>query len=497
MRILTDASKWHLIGLIVLIVICIFLYLLAPIWSFQNENALKIAAHRHERRIFNFSKASTSPITKLIASTSPITKAPAMTTQKACPLEDISAAVPPGVLNFSLPIIAEYCGGVKVSQLRVESPGCGQYLRENYRRNDILDNVARCKANSDTCLPVIKLYHMVWDGVIVDAVYMSILSFLLTNSAPFCGQPREFRRLILWHNFLSPNWNISREFEKLQPAHAAILQWALQENYLEIRRKDELFMNLTIHGDPITIASHASSTYKEMVKGSDLLRFIIMKKFPGSVYVDVDVIFLRDFTPLFALKRPFMTRWGLSTTPNTAVMYIPAEDVDIPEYLLDNSCYPKGPKGTLPPNGNLHPRKLLRACFCTQPNNCTQRLLILPVIFFDAVWYANDFHYTGKGKKVRPDKKNAPNSTTWPVTTQEHFFLPSPVVTAILASGVTAGQLLPCTTFENLIEGLHPGTFAYHWHNYWGASCWGPKNSFFTELCQYGTKCMQAIIGLT
>ena len=140
---------------------------------------------------------------------------------------------------------------------------------------------------------------------------MTIMSFLLSNVVPLCGF-KEPRRIILWlnsreHPFLTGNLphNI---FQHLSQPRERILRWAMEKKYFEIRSKADIFLDLILNGT--TIVSEQPSDqhgYKSLVQGSDLTRFILMYKYAG-VYVDVDVVFLRDFSPLFALARPFVTR---------------------------------------------------------------------------------------------------------------------------------------------------------------------------------------------
>jgi len=164
----------------------------------------------------------------------------------------------------------------------------------------------------------------------------------------------------------------------------------------------------------------------EFIKGpqtiakTDVLRFKFLEKY-GGIYVDGDVLFLADLSPLCGST--FAYRWSYTNKYNSAVLGLPR-----------GSPYAKA---LIEKNGNndkaYHPYKL--------PENLAGvKLIRLPSLLFDPIWLSKD----GLDKQDRPGKLI------------EHFkeFDSKPLKSLTFFSDPT----------RDSFDDAFPGSFAYHMH---------------------------------
>jgi hypothetical protein len=162
------------------------------------------------------------------------------------------------------------------------------------------------------------------------------------------------------------------------------------------------------------------------VRRSNLARFVALFKY-GGLYADMDVLFLRDLTPLFEDARfsdEFCYRWSAHLPyGNSAVLALRRESATA-EALLAR-CRERG---------SCRPRDVLR--FGEDPD---VDLLVLPCPFFDPLWPRRD------GQDLTSDA---------PFDRFEDFFR-------------RFGWRFARPTPPPTVETFFPGAFAFHWHNNW------------------------------
>ena len=108
---------------------------------------------------------------------------------------------------------------------------------------------------------------------------------------------------------------------------------------------------------------------RSMVRLSDLLRFHLLQKY-GGIYVDSDVLLLRDLTPL--CNSTFTYRWSDKNAENSAVFGCPKNCRFVLDYIR---CAGRTPL-------SYHPLKWRRV-----GRRCIQRWPVrLPTMVFDPVW---------------------------------------------------------------------------------------------------------------
>ena len=170
--------------------------------------------------------------------------------------------------------------------------------------------------------------------------------------------------------------------------------------------------------------------YEELdpVFRSDLFRFVTLYNH-GGVYLDLDVMFLRDLDELF--RQPFMSdefcyRWSAHLPyGNTAVLGLREGSQTATEILA--RCVELG---------TCHPKDILRF-----EDGDGLDLTVLPCPFFDPLWP----HADGKSRLKQP-----------PFDEFEDFFRRF------------GWRFRPRRDVQSRRD-FFPGAFAYHWHNYWDA----------------------------
>ncbi len=201
-----------------------------------------------------------------------------------------------------------------------------------------------------------RIFHMYWTGPFTDKPYFAIISFLFTQNLglhePDYDDERVFCRpqLWLWINPVpaaaqpSPHAH-SDMIKDLQenpwsapffhPRFSRAIQFkfwntteqldSLPELKDEWRHVGSVFKS---HGKSYSSGSKAahrtgsssSSSYDRLsVIMSDMVRFVLCQRF-GGIYLDVDILFLRDWEELWGWKGSFSYRWAFHERYNTAVL---------------------------------------------------------------------------------------------------------------------------------------------------------------------------------
>lgn len=123
---------------------------------------------------------------------------------------------------------------------------------------------------------------------------------------------------------------------------------------------------------------------------SDAVRFVILHQY-GGVYMDMDVLMLRDFRPLLLPKKhDFAERWAAHSHPgdyNTAIMSLTANS-SLSSYLL---------RGGVRMATNFHPRVIGRMAW---KDGRDREFLMLETAAFDPIW--TEFNWDRDGRCTIP-----------------------------------------------------------------------------------------------
>ncbi|OBT73868.1 hypothetical protein VF21_06672 [Pseudogymnoascus sp. 05NY08] len=185
------------------------------------------------------------------------------------------------------------------------------------------------------------------------------------------------------------------------------------------------------------------------VASSDAARLIILH-LHGGVYLDIDMLLLRDMRPLLLPGRPFSERWGAHANPtlyNNALVALPANS-SMSSYLLTG--------GTR--MGLMYHFMILGRMMVSEGRNevdAKNGLLKLESAFFDPPWPAMDGMATGRCL--------VPCLESW-----------SDVFKARISDDEWSaydGEMAPVSEHGNnrTMENFFRGAWAYHMHNQWNA----------------------------
>ena len=123
---------------------------------------------------------------------------------------------------------------------------------------------------------------------------------------------------------------------------------------------------------------------------SDAVRFVVLHSY-GGVYLDMDVLLLRDMRPLLIPKKhDFAERWAAHNHPgdyNTAIMSLTANS-SLSSYLL---------RGGVRMGLNFHPRVIGRMAW---KDGRDRELLMLETAAFDPIW--TEFNWDRQGRCTVP-----------------------------------------------------------------------------------------------
>jgi hypothetical protein len=185
----------------------------------------------------------------------------------------------------------------------------------------------------------------------------------------------------------------------------------------------------------LVLDSWATHTDHPTVSMSDIFRFVILH-LHGGLYLDVDMLLLRDLRPLLLSGRNFAVRWGALTGPgdyNTAVLRLSANS-SLSTYLLR-----LGTRLGL----NFHPRTIGHNLW---KDGKTSELLMLESATFDPVWP----EFAG----MRLGLCNTPCLTTF-----------SQAFERVSGPGYGPYENFQPNQTEKVLQAFFGGAFAYHIHN--------------------------------
>ncbi|CAG8476712.1 6799_t:CDS:1 [Acaulospora morrowiae] len=345
--------------------------------------------------------------------------------------DSTSTIIPPPIPNarqrpaqdhlVSVNRIEKYCGGRKTAPIIQ----CLRYLQEN--ETDYILPYYSIHASSRP--PICSrdyppmLFHVFWRGPISDKLALMMKSFLFS-------QPLECSTLYVWldsNNYTDPRKSSHlRLLQRFIPIHIKFKFWNTREQLSSIKLFAD-WKNIYHRRAPVSF--------------SDMVRFVVLYKY-GGIYIDADVLLLRDMRPLYYANFEFSYRWSFTSQYNTAVLRLRRHS-PTSKRIISQATRNKM---------NFHPlriRKYLKTNKNYKTKEINKQLYMLPVGLFDPLWLKND------GKQI--------GHALIPNLTQIHdFFNPKFVLGELKSNNYTESPL-----DVRKVEGFFPGAFAYHWHNNW------------------------------
>lgn len=267
-----------------------------------------------------------------------------------------------------------------------------------------------------------RVFHMYWQGQFTDKPYMAILSFLYTQNlglhldregSEYRSPARCRPQLWMWMHqhqwsaygpadreavlldvlkknvwakpFLHPRFNDAVHFKVYVPVAQVKATAELHENWeaspSERPRgsdEDAPEENVDVHLNATSsfkTARKASSAYDYdlgSVAESDKVRFILCHRY-GGIYLDVDVLFLRDWEELWGWRGAFAYRWSRLDRYNTAVLRLHRQSAL--GTLLLRTAYRNGM--------DFHPARITRYVKDAQME---ELFVMAPTALFDPAW---------------------------------------------------------------------------------------------------------------
>ncbi|CAG8570973.1 12631_t:CDS:1 [Acaulospora colombiana] len=343
---------------------------------------------------------------------------------------DITSNIPPFTSNTrrrpaqnhsaSFDRIEKHCGNIK----SIPVIQCLRYL-DNNESDYILPHNSIKGVSSPP--PICSrdyppmLFHVFWQGPINDKLAFMMKSFLFS-------QPLNCSILYVWldtsYNNLYPKYDPHmRLLHRFVPTIIRFKSWNTRKQLSSI----SMFSGQIDNQNSVTL--------------SDMVRFVILYKY-GGIYVDADVLLMRDMRPLYYANFEFSYRWSYTKGYNTAILRLRRHSPTsrrIIERAIKN-------------NMTFHPHRIME--YLSTPENYTmekidRQLYMLPVGLFDPLWLRED------GRQI--DHELIPN-----LTKLQDFFNPALIPGELRSNNRTQSPL-----DVRKPEGFFPGSFAYHWHNNW------------------------------
>jgi len=176
-----------------------------------------------------------------------------------------------------------------------------------------------------------------------------------------------------------------------------------------------------------------------------LVRSIVLYKY-GGIYIDADVLLLRDMRPFYYSNLEFAYRWSYRDDYNTAVMRL-WRNSTVAESMI---------KGAMRNDMNFHPFKVKDYLIDNEVNNQTmkelnEKLYMLPVGLFDPLWLKND---------KEQDASLSPN-----LDGMNQVFSAEFIDNEFEDIDSFTKKISPLLLRK--MESFFRGAYAYHWHNNW------------------------------
>ncbi|KAI0778474.1 hypothetical protein BD413DRAFT_509566 [Trametes elegans] len=339
-----------------------------------------------------------------------------------------------------------------------------------------------------------RIFHMFWAGAFTDKPYMAMLSFLFTQNlglhlenpasdhsvcrpqlwlwvsrgAPD-GMPRATAEEEMYEELRSNHW--ASPF--LHPRFKDVIKFRLWNTTEQLDGVDELRDDWRRLGDELltTQGSHpkgkgkkvgssvaldgktteTSQTYNKLpVILSDLVRFVLCHRY-GGIYLDVDMLFLRDWEELWGWPGSFSYRWSLQDRYNTAVLRLRRGSA-LGTFLLRTALR----------NGfDFHPITVSRYL---RQAHMEPLLFRIPDALFDPAWLNTDHRRPFPWLRLEYMQRDRP---PLPYFTDFSQFFDTPLESSAAPSVVG-------------FEGFFRGAYLYHYHNEW----WKPFDAarFWPDL---------------
>ncbi|RHZ82791.1 hypothetical protein Glove_103g229 [Diversispora epigaea] len=324
--------------------------------------------------------------------------------------------------------IEKHCGDFK--NIPVEN--CLKYLDKNEFDYYIM-NESEPICNEDSKM----LFHIFWRGPITDKLVFTMKSFLFS-------QPLNCSVLYIWINYKDVdflNSKIMHPLHKFIPDNIDFKTWNTEEQLSSIKFFRDLKGFKLVHSS---------------VAFSDMVRFILLYKY-GGIYIDADVLLIRDMRPLYYSNFEFSYHWSSKREYNTAVLRLWKNGTTARMIL----------QGAVKNKMNFHPYRIRK--YLSQNDSyeeANKHLYMLPVGLFDPLWLKND--------KVQTLSTLEPN-----LNKIKDFFNPELLPLEYLEESINNDGNKNNTSNSNnnstlasplefrKVEKFFRGIFAYHWHNNW------------------------------
>ena len=258
-----------------------------------------------------------------------------------------------------------------------------------------------------------RIFHMFWTGPFSDKPYMAIISFLYTQNTGLhvdvYPEDKAACRPQLWlwvnpgpanklHNadatenmmnsirnspwvapFLHPRfkdvihfkvWDTAEELDSIPEIKD---EWRKLTSVFESNGKVIQPQENAADSDT---ATSADSYDKLSVALSDLVRFVVCHRY-GGIYLDMDMLFLRDWEELWGWKGAFAYSWSAMSRYNTAVLHMNKRSA-LGTFLLRTAI-----KHDL----DVHP---ISITFYLKDAMSTGLLYSIPDALFDSAWLNTD-----------------------------------------------------------------------------------------------------------
>ena len=307
-----------------------------------------------------------------------------------------------------------------------------------------------------TCPGSVFPYHVYWTGPATWRLELFVKAYLYTQNLPcsrlwiwldsdvdssavdrmLCDDPifRRFLPLVSRGDITLKSWNFPKRISLPKDSISDTIPFhpRLQGNNLEMSIADNIIQDGT--GKWLLLSS--SLAHFTPVQISDLVRFVVLH-LHGGVYLDMDVMLLRDLRPLLLQPHSFAEQWvERCPTPdfNTAVLSVPANST-LSTYLV---------RGGVRMGMNFHPKVIGRMML---GDGRIEELAMLQNAVFDPL--VTDMRRKGTTNCTVPCHKNF-----------EQVFR-AEVEEADLEWSAYRGS----NDTERTMDKFFRGAFAYHIHN--------------------------------
>jgi hypothetical protein len=282
------------------------------------------------------------------------------------------------------------------------------------------------------------LFHVFWRGMITDKLALQMKSFIYT-------QPLACSKLYVWLQNSDTDIEanpFAGELYKKFPKNIEFKRWDTEEQL----NSDDLYK-----GWGKIMSNQRSVTF------SDLVRFVVLNRY-GGMYMDGDVLFLRDMRPLYHSNIDFSYKWSFKTEYNTAVLRLHKNGTTsrkiISQAMLNNM--------------NFHPFQIKKYLLTNTTASYNSQLYMYSIALFDPLWLKNDH----KQQNILVPNLRGMDDVWDPNFIQNEF----------------PGNLSDVSPLElRKIDNFFRGAFAYHWHNNWvrelHPTCWmGVMNTAYDSF---------------